>query len=97
MDAVALDFVSGLYPERTAVGINCQNMLQWDGMVHCAAQQQPLGATSLPLQRPERFGAQVNTSGTFDAMERTVQKLETGHLYIKRYENSTSEKIFICK
>ena len=36
MDAVALDFVQGLYPERTAVGINCQNMLQCDGMVHCA-------------------------------------------------------------
>lgn len=56
-----------------------------------------MGATSLPLQRPERFGAQVNTSGTFDVMERAVQKLETGHLYIKRYENSTSEKIFIWK
>ena len=56
-----------------------------------------MGATSLPLQRPERFGAQVNTSGTFDVMERAVQKLETGHLYIKRYENSASEKIFIWK
>ena len=56
-----------------------------------------MDATSLPLQRPERFGAQVNTSGTFDVMERAVQKLETGHLYIQRYKNSTSEKIFICK
>ena len=56
MDAVALDIVQGLYPERTAVGINCQNMLQWGGMVHCVKQQQPMGATSLSLQRPENFG-----------------------------------------
>lgn len=95
MDAVALDIVQGLYPERTAVGINCQNMLQWGGMVHCVTQQQPMGATSLSLQRPESSGAQGNTSGTFDLMGRAVQTLETRHLYIKRYENGASVKVFI--
>ena len=95
MDAVALDTVQGLYPERTAVGINCQNMLQWGGMVHCVTQQQPMGATSLSLQRPQRFGAQGHATGTFDLMGRAVQTLETGHLYIQRYENGTSEKVFI--
>tara|TARA_B100000900_G_scaffold383993_1_gene372422 strand:- start:1118 stop:1288 length:171 start_codon:yes stop_codon:yes gene_type:complete len=54
-----------------------------------------MGATSLSLQRPERFGAQGYATGTFDLMGREVQTLETGHLYIKRYENGTSEKVFI--
>jgi len=63
--------------------------------MHCVTQQQPMGATSLSLQRPQRFGAQGNASGTFDLMGRAVQTLETGHLYIKRYENGTSEKVFI--
>ena len=38
MDAVALDIVQGLYPERTAVGINCQNMLAmgWHGALRYA-------------------------------------------------------------
>jgi hypothetical protein len=64
-------------------------------MVHCVTQQQPMGATSLSLQRPENFGAQGNTSGTFDLMGRAVQTLETRHLYIKRYENGASVKVFI--
>ena len=64
-------------------------------MVHCVTQQQPMGATSLSLQRPERFGAQGNASRTFDLMGRAVQTLEAGHLYIKHYENGTSKKVFI--
>ena len=55
----------------------------------------PMGATSLSLQRPERFGAEGHATGTFDIMGRAVQTLETGHLYIKRYENGTSKKVFI--
>lgn len=94
MDAVALDIVQELYPERTAFGINCQNMLQWGGMVHCVTQQQPLGTTSLSLQRPERFESQGNASGTFDMTGRAVQVLEKGQLYIRRYEDGTSEKMF---
>ena len=94
MDSVALEIIQGLYPERTAVGINCQNMLQWGGMVHCVTQQQPLGATSLSLQRPGRFGARGHVSQTFDMMGREVQFLETKQLYIRRYENGTIEKIY---
>ena len=94
MDPVALEIIQGLYPERTAVGINCQNMLQWGGMVHCVTQQQPLGATSLSLQRPERFGSRGHVSQIFDMMGREVQFLETRQLYIRRYENGTIEKIY---
>ena len=50
MDATALEIVQGLYPLRTAVGINCQNMLQWGGMVHCVTQQQPAGTTALSVE-----------------------------------------------
>ena len=57
----------------------------------------PMGAASLSLKRPQRIGAQENTSGTFDVMGRAVQTLETGHLYIRRNENGTSKKVFISE
>jgi len=95
MDAVSLEIIQTHYPSRTAIGINCQNMLQWGGMVHCVTQQQPMGTTSLSFQRPERFGGQGNASETFDIMGRAVQTLEAGHLYITRHENGTRKKVFI--
>jgi hypothetical protein len=54
-----------------------------------------MGATSLSLQRPERFEAQGNAMGTFDITGRVVQTLEAGQLYITRYENGTRKKVFI--
>ena len=44
MDTVAMDIIQDLHPARTVVGIPCQDMLQWGGMVHCVTQQQPAGA-----------------------------------------------------
>ena len=44
MDEVALELIQSLYPNREAVGIDCRDMFQWGGMVHCVTQQQPLGA-----------------------------------------------------
>ena len=45
MDSVANEIIQGLYPNRVVVGINCQNILLWGGMVHCVTQQQPLGSS----------------------------------------------------
>jgi agmatine deiminase len=40
-DAVANDIIQSLYPNRTVEGIDCRNLYEWGGMVHCVTQQQP--------------------------------------------------------
>ena len=40
-DAVANGIIQSLYPNRTVVGIDCRNLYEWGGMVHCVTQQQP--------------------------------------------------------
>ncbi|MFK7797133.1 MAG: agmatine deiminase family protein [Aureispira sp.] len=41
-DAVALQLLQSLYPNRTVVGIDFRNVYAEGGMVHCVTQQQPL-------------------------------------------------------
>lgn len=40
-DAVALAQIQTLYPNRTVVGIDCRNVYENGGMIHCVTQQQP--------------------------------------------------------
>jgi agmatine deiminase len=40
-DAVANAIIQGLHPGRTVVGIDCRNLYENGGMVHCVTQQQP--------------------------------------------------------
>lgn len=41
-DAIANEIIQTLYPTRTLVGIDCRNLYENGGMVHCVTQQQPL-------------------------------------------------------
>jgi agmatine deiminase len=41
-DATANAIIAGLYPGRTVVGIDCRNLYENGGMVHCVTQQQPM-------------------------------------------------------
>jgi len=41
-DVVANGVIQSLYPNRTVVGIDCRNLYEWGGMVHCVTQQQPV-------------------------------------------------------
>ncbi len=41
-DVVANGIIQTLYPDRTVVGIDCRNLYEWGGMVHCVTQQQPV-------------------------------------------------------
>lgn len=41
-DAVANAIIQSLYPTRTVVGVDCRNLYENGGMVHCVTQQQPL-------------------------------------------------------
>lgn len=40
-DAIANAIIQNLYPTRTVVGIDCRNLYEQGGMVHCVTQQQP--------------------------------------------------------
>ena len=93
MDAVALDIVQGLYPERTAVGINCQNMLQWGGMVHCVTQQQPLGAEAMSVPANPQRQDHGKCIKRVDLMGREIRHPQRGQLFIKLFEDGWSEKV----
>jgi agmatine deiminase len=41
-DLVAKNILQSLYPGKTVVGIDCRNLYENGGMVHCVTQQQPL-------------------------------------------------------
>lgn len=40
-DEIALQKIQTLYPNRTVVGIDCRNLYENGGMIHCVTQQQP--------------------------------------------------------
>ncbi len=40
-DAVALEILQKLFPTRKVVGINCQDLVNGFGTIHCISQQQP--------------------------------------------------------
>ncbi len=41
-DAVALNLLQQLYPNKTVIGIDVRNLYENGGMVHCVTQQQPI-------------------------------------------------------
>lgn len=45
-DAVANAIIQSLYPNRTVIGIDCRNLYENGGMVHCVTQQQPVASTT---------------------------------------------------
>lgn len=45
-DAAANAIIQGLHPGRTVVGIDCRNLYENGGMVHCVTQQQPTTTAS---------------------------------------------------
>ncbi|MBK7573413.1 MAG: agmatine deiminase family protein [Bacteroidetes bacterium] len=48
-DAVANAIIQALYPGRTVVGIDCRNLYENGGMVHCVTQQQPSASPSIGI------------------------------------------------
>ena len=86
-------FLQGLYPSRTAVGINCQNMLQWGGMVHCVTQQQPAGTTPISVEGLTPAAPPWDGIEWLDLMGRKVSSLQPGQMYIQRDQNGRTKKV----
>lgn len=51
-DAVAISIIQGLYPNRTAIGIDVRNLYEYGGMIHCVTQQQPVSISPSEAQKP---------------------------------------------
>lgn len=58
-DAVANAIIQGLHPERTVIGIDCRNLYENGGMVHCVTQQQPIHLTNTGLKNNSQEGLKV--------------------------------------
>lgn len=41
-DAVAINIIQALYPNRTTTGVDVRNLYEYGGMIHCVTQQQPV-------------------------------------------------------
>ena len=93
MDEVALEIIQDLYPTRTAIGINCQNMVLWGGMVHCVTQQQPLGAETTSLHSPPPMEDHGECVKMIDLMGREITNPAQGQLFLKVYRDGWTEKI----
>ena len=60
-DLPARNLLAPLYPGRTIVGIDCRNLYENGGMVHCVTQQQP----AVPLNLTCAKGAGTNLALSF--------------------------------
>ncbi len=58
-DAVANAIIQGLHPGRTVVGIDCRNLYENGGMVHCVTQQQPTASPSTGINNNLKEGIKV--------------------------------------
>lgn len=67
-DAVANAIIQELYPGRTVVGIDCRNLYENGGMVHCVTQQQPAAtlAAGLNDSKTEAIKVGPNFPNPFD-------------------------------
>jgi hypothetical protein len=81
-DAVAIQLIQNLYPNRMAIGIDVRNLYEYGGMIHCVTQQQPIGVstgfhqmeqnqTSLAQNRPNPFSESTTISFQAPANQKT--------------------------
>ena len=57
-DEVANAIIQELHPDRTVIGIDCRNLYENGGMVHCVTQQQPVAINT--------NGIEQNSSGQIE-------------------------------
>lgn len=84
-DAVANVIIQNLYPERSVIGIDCRNLYENGGMVHCVTQQQPLASSTgvVELKAEKAYGINIFPNPFND--NTTIQintRIEKGELNI---------------
>lgn len=66
-DAVAINIIQGIHPNRTVIGIDVRNLYEYGGMIHCITQQQPIDLNRTGLSEPTDapFQLQQNSPNPF--------------------------------
>lgn len=67
-DAVANAIIQGIHSDRTVMGIDCRNLFENGGMVHCVTQQQPTATSSAGLNNHSKGKIEIgqNFPNPFD-------------------------------
>lgn len=77
-DEVAKSILQTLYTDKTIIGIDCRNLYEWGGMVHCVTQQQPIGATvGLENSHTLEDNRIQNFPNPFDQFTSVIMELKT--------------------
>tara|TARA_B100000768_G_scaffold166319_1_gene169572 strand:- start:1432 stop:2670 length:1239 start_codon:yes stop_codon:yes gene_type:complete len=92
-DEVALEIIQGLYPDRIAMGINCQNMLLWGGMVHCVTQQQPLGSGAMTMLENSSLRDHGRCIKRIDLRGREIDQVIPGQFCIQLFEDGWAQVV----
>lgn len=75
-DAKAASILQSLYPQKNIIGIDCRNLFEYGGMVHCVTQQQPVTSTvGLNNLKPEIKNSQ-NYPNPFDETTSVLVSLD---------------------
>jgi len=92
-DSTALGIIQGLYPNKTAVGIDCSNMFYEGGMVHCVTQQQPVTLSSTSIS--ETNSSDKSLVKIVDILGRNVNKKLNQILFYIFDDGSVEKKMHI--
>lgn len=94
-DAVAIDILQGVYPNRTVVGIDVRNIYEYGGMIHCFTQQQPIDlTTSLMEQNAEEYALFQNSPNPFNGTTKIRYESPSGAAAWLDVYDATGRHIF---
>ena len=105
-DAAANSIIQTLYPSRTVIGIDCRNLYENGGMVHCVTQQQPVAiATALVEPKQIYQGKVFPNPFNNEAVIQLASPISNGQLLIynsrgqqvKKEKNVSGQQIEIYK
>jgi len=94
-DATANVIIQALHPGRTVIGIDCRNLYENGGMVHCVTQQQPFGTvgTNITNHSFEENNISKNYPNPFSQSTNIDIQLETNSMLQIIIINSLGEVV----
>lgn len=74
-DSVVMDILQDVYPEKEVVGIDCRNLVEYGGMIHCVTQQQPISLSPTSVTNSENYSlGKVYPNPTIDVLNIPITK-----------------------
>jgi agmatine/peptidylarginine deiminase/chitodextrinase len=85
-DTTANAIIAGLYPGRTVVGIDCRNLYENGGMVHCVTQQQPMAGVVVGDTQAPTAPTNLATAGTTSTTTNLSWTAATDNIGVTAYD-----------